>query len=140
MSPSDIDVLKEKRDVEGLIKALKYNKNPIESESVKVRSNAAKALGDIGNDVAIDALINALKDPDEDVKFHVARNLGKFGESAVPFLIDALKDPDEHVRRYAAWILGNIGDNQAIPALKNLLNDPSDYVRNGAAHALERFI
>jgi HEAT repeat protein len=96
-------------------------------------------LGNIGDERAIPHLTEALKDPDEEVRFHVARNLGKFEEPAVPFLLDALKDPDEHVRRYAAWILGVIGDERALPALKTALEDPSEYVRKGVEQALKRF-
>lgn len=137
-SKPDIEDLKEKGDVKGLIKALQYKKESTEYEDYEVRRDAAEALGDFEEEKVIKALTHAFKDV-EDVRFHVARNLGKFEEPAVPYLLDALKDPDEHVRRYAAWILGVIGDDRAVPALENALNDPSDYVRKGVEQALRRF-
>lgn len=137
-SKPDIEDLKEKGNVEGLIKALQYKKESTEYGDYEVRSDAAEALGNFEEEKVIKALIHAFKDV-EDVRFYVARDLGKFGGSAVPFLIDALEDPDADIRRYAAWMLGNIGDERAIPHLTGALKDPDEEVRFHVARNLGKF-
>lgn len=124
--------------MEDLIKALQYKKGSTEYEDYEVRSDAAEALGNFEEEKVIKALIRAFKDV-EDVRFYVARDLRKFGGSAVPFLIDTLKDPDEDMRRDAAWMLGNIGDERAIPPLTEALKDPDEEVRFHVAINLGKF-
>jgi HEAT repeat protein len=55
-------------------------------------------------------------------------------------LIELLKDKDEEVRLAAAEALGNIGPNAkaAIPALTTLRKDNDEDVRKAAAEALEK--
>lgn len=57
----DIEKMKERKDVKGLINTLK-------DEDSSVRSNAASALGEIGGILAVEPLTQALKDKDEDVQ------------------------------------------------------------------------
>jgi HEAT repeat protein len=54
--------LAEKRDVEGLVKALCYEKDEY------VRRDASEALGEIGDTQAVESLIETLKDKDEYVR------------------------------------------------------------------------
>jgi HEAT repeat protein len=56
---------------------------------------------------------------------------------AVPALIETLKDIDYTVRSYAAQALGKMSDKRAIPALMKVLNDEYPDVRMNAAKALE---
>ncbi len=75
--------------VEPLIVALGY-------ESVRVRRNAASALGEIGDRRAVDALILALKDADWHVCHHAAASLGLLRDArAVEPLIMALNHTGE---------------------------------------------
>jgi HEAT repeat protein/pimeloyl-ACP methyl ester carboxylesterase len=105
-----------------------------------VRYRAIGALGKIGNDQALVALITALKnDLHEYVRRGAAQALGQIGnEQALDPLITALKnDPHAYVRRGAAQALGQIGNEQALDPLINALNnDPHEYVRRGAIQAL----
>ena len=89
----DIDELEEQKDVEGLILALK-------NEDYLVRKDAAIALKRIGDERAVEALIEALKyESWEDdytvliaVREHAAEALGTIGDKkAVKPLIRALK-------------------------------------------------
>ena len=100
--------------VPALIKALQDQSNPFTR-----RWEAAKALG-------------AIKD-----------------ERAVEPLIKAMSDENEVVRRVTAEALGRLGDKRAIPALKKALRDPKYYfdkrtgrkryyTRESAAEALEK--
>jgi HEAT repeat protein len=86
---------------------------------------------------AIDALIEALEDPDDDVRWNTAEALGNIGsEAAIDGLIKALEDPNGDVRWNAAEALGNIGSEAAIDGLIKALEDPDDNVRWRAAEAL----
>ena len=58
-------------------------------ESIHVRRAAAFALGQIG-EAAVPALIEALRDPDNDVRGKAANALGGIGEPARPALIGAV--------------------------------------------------
>ena len=62
------------------------------------------------------ALIQALKDKREIVRYNVAIALGRIG--SVDVLIQALKDPDEDVRGNAVQALGKIGTPEALKAVE----------------------
>ncbi len=134
----DVDELEEQKDIEGLILALK-------NEDYLVRKDAAIALKRIGDERAVEALIEALKyESWEDdytvliaVREHAAEALGTIGDKkAVKPLIRALKDSDEDVRWKAANALGNIGDPAAVEPMIDSLNDESWNVRKNVAIAL----
>ena len=84
-SKLDIKKLKEKKDVKGLIKALKY-------EDSYIRMFAAIALGEIDDIRAVAPLIQSLKDEEEGVQNEVLKSLIRIGDPAVDTLIMALKD------------------------------------------------
>ena len=62
----------------------------------------------------------------------------KIGEPAVEPLIEALKDKDQDVRWEAALALGNIGDERAVEPLIEALKDEDEDVREAAGEALEK--
>ncbi|MDB9307413.1 HEAT repeat domain-containing protein, partial [Aphanizomenon sp. CS-733/32] len=96
-----------------------------------VRSSAAFALGKIGSDKAVDALITALNHAESDVRSRAAEALGKIGsDKAVDALITALNDAEWYVRSIAAEALGKIGSDKAVDALITALNDAERYVRS----------
>ena len=103
LSTSHVLKMEAKRDIDGLIKALAYKKDPV------VRKWAAKALGEIGDACAVDGLVSALKDQDKVVRRFVVVALGIIGgASAVEGLVAALKDHDKWVRAWAASALEKI--------------------------------
>jgi HEAT repeat protein len=59
--PPNVGELGSKKDVKGLVKALRYKKK----EPFRVREEAAKALGMIGDKRAVEPLIQALNDSDK---------------------------------------------------------------------------
>ena len=77
-----------------------------------VRSNAAAALGEIGDAQAVEPLIRALGDAEYWVRSRAdTAALGEIGDVlAVAPLIQALSDADMLVRAGAAEALGEIGD------------------------------
>jgi len=127
---TDVQKLKETRNVPGLIFALQH-KDPT------VQYEAAEALGEIGDDRAVEPLLAALKnDETSGVRWKAVEALSKLGTPAVAGLIGALQHNDDDVRWKAAIGLGEIGDPNAIPSLINLLCDDDRYVRSRAAYAL----
>ena len=96
-----------------------------------VRSEAAWALGYLGDKAAVQPLIEALKDRNEDVRYASARALGNLGDkTAVPSLIAALKDPNKDVRSEVVKSLGTLRDKAAVPPLIAALRDPDRDVRS----------
>jgi HEAT repeat protein len=129
--PPDVDKLRDRRDVEGLIKALSHQKQ------ADVRRKAAEALGRIGDTAGVPALIEALDDTDKGVRLIAAYWLGNIGHpTAVPALMEALVDTSRGVRTYAAVALGMIGDPAAVPALSKALHDSDEEVRLEATKSL----
>ena len=127
---TDVKKLRESRNVQGLIFALQH-KDPT------VQYDAAEALGDIGDERAVEPLLAALKnDETGGVRWKAAEALSKLGTPAVSGLISALQHDDDDVRWKAAIALGEIGDPKAILPLINLLCDDDRYVRSRAAYAL----
>ena len=105
-----------------------------------VRTQAAKTLGDLDDEEAVEALINALRtDKSAEARRWEAWALGEIGYNlAVPALADALlKDSSPDVRRWSAWALGEIGAPEAVDALgRALLLDRAPEVRRWSAWAL----
>ncbi len=123
-----------------LIEALKYEKWQDEYAVMdSVRENAAEALGLIKDKRAVDPLINALKDKNEEARWKAAWALGNIGDKkAVGPLIYALQDEYWPVRRFAASSLGKIGHVKSVRSLINVLGDDDWHVRKYAADALGR--
>ncbi len=112
-----------------------------EDERESIRVAAIKALGEIRDARAAEALIEFLRDENPGIQKATAAALIHIGSPAVPSLIGVLSaDADCYARREAAHALGEIGDKRAVPALIDaLLKDPETDVREAAAMALGRF-
>ena len=99
----NIAKMEAKRDVEGLIKVLRYKEHYVE------RVHAANVLGNICDSRAVVPLIAALEDRMSFVRRAAAEALGEIGDSrAVEPLIAALKDSDWDVRSQVAEALAKI--------------------------------
>jgi hypothetical protein len=90
-----------------------------------VRSSAADALGNIGDDRAIPGLLKLVEHSDSDVRWRAAGALGNIGDDrAIPGLLKLVKDSDSIVRSSAADALGKIAKQHAekvAPHLPHLL-------------------
>lgn len=127
----DIEHLTRKKDIDGLIRALR-------SRDIGVQLAAAKALGNLGTD-AIDHLLAALKTRDKTVKLGILGALTEIKNiKSLGPLIAALADENSEVRWAAAIALGEIEDPAAIEPLKSAIRDPDKYVRYGAAISLTK--
>jgi HEAT repeat protein len=110
----------------------------LDDPNPNVRSGAARALGKIGDDRALGALIFRLRyDADVEVRKSAVWALHMGGERAVGPLIEALHDPDEWVRFGAVIVLAKIGE-PAVNPLIIALHDPQSMVRAYAAETLGR--
>ena len=111
--PPDIEKLKARRDVKGLIKALGY------PDDYRVRAAAAWALAEIGDTLAIGPLIGALEDGNEFVRLWCIYALGRLKDTrAINPLIEKLGDKNEEVRLRTISVLGRMG----APVLVSLIS------------------
>jgi HEAT repeat protein len=87
-------------------------KKVLKRESRELRAGVAKALGEIGDAKAVDALIEALKDEDRGVRersIDALVEIAKKDLGVVDKLIKTLRDKDSDVRGGIAKVLGNLG-------------------------------
>lgn len=84
----------------------------------------------------IAALINTLKNKDENIRTLAVDALGRIGVPAVDALCEVLRDPSMEVRLNAAEILGRIGNERAVQPLISTLKDTDEEVRAAAARSL----
>jgi len=105
----NVEKLKAKRNIRGLIKAANYRKNRT------IRKNAVMTLAELGNSLAVDPLtISLKKDPDPRVRISAAEALSRLGgPRAVEPLVAALQDSDWNVRQVAWDELSKIDPSRA---------------------------
>jgi HEAT repeat protein len=86
-----------------------------------VRINAVEAAGlKRGGTEIVEALVSALDDGDDEVRFTAALSLARLGPaaaSAVPALAEALNDGNRYVAGYAVEALDRIGTPEAVAVL-----------------------
>jgi HEAT repeat protein len=100
------------------------------------RCRAASELGRIGGEDAVDALVDALRDPVKEVRASAGAALACIGIPAMGALIGVLADGNWVVRYRAAEALGSISDSRSVTALIHSLCDGNDHVRYMAAKGL----
>ena len=125
--PPNVEQLKAKRNVKGLVKALLYRKD------AGVRESAAAALESLGwqpDTGGAGAAYWAVK--------HQWDKCIEIGAPAVKPLLVALQDKEASVRWAAAGALGQIGDAGAVSSLVAALEDADAEVRGAAVQALTR--
>ena len=109
------------------------------SNSEKVRYNAARVLGEMGDSNAVEPLIDVLRnDKNGSVRLYAARALGELGDSkATEYLIESLReDRNVDVRVRAARALGRLGGKIVVEPLVEALNDENSQVCITATDAL----
>ncbi len=94
------------------------------------------------NKEVVKKLVEALKDPDLDVRQNLGVALSKIGADAVEPLVVALKGDNVDRRAGAAYSLGLIGPpaRAAIPALLDALKDETTEVRRQASYSIARLL
>jgi len=136
LAPPNVQKLKDKRDVTGLIKALHYE--PKRSEDCDIPALAASALGEIGDAQAVDALIAFSEGgaSRKEIVLEALRHTHNM-DSAKP-LVAALGHELPYIRQAAAEALGRLGnaDRAIVRALLIPLMEGNQEVRAAAMQAL----
>lgn len=121
---------------------LAQNLRNLKSSQWYVRSDAARALGEIKAPRAVKPLITALKDENPDVRRNAIWALGEIKDPrAVKPLGATLMEWewDRHVRRNAVVALGKIKDPRGVKSIAAALKDKDTDVRRIAARTLGEF-
>jgi HEAT repeat protein len=106
--------------VEPLIEALR------DDPRGTVRSGAAKALGVIGDERAVDSLVAALEDENALVRSEAGSALVTIDPDQGFYVqMAAMNDPSFNVRRQAVKELGKLGDPRAVPLIARATEDRS---------------
>lgn len=108
-------------------------------EDAYVKWKAAQALGQSGEDHALDLLVGAYRDPSQDelVRRGAIIGLGRTRRAeAIHILITALETESRGIRWDAAKALANFTNPTVVIALQKALDDPDDQVVACAAEAL----
>lgn len=124
------------RAIEPLVIGLRY-------DITVVRRSAAKALKEMISfasfslSAIVPPLLEALDDPDADVRYNVVAALGKLRDPrAIEPLFDCLDHPDPEMAYCAVSALADIGDPQLTKPLCNLLREDDGWLRRCVAMAL----
>lgn len=103
----------------------------------RVREEAAKALGEIGDRRAVKHLIQLFKDEKTRVQLWGTDAIIGMGDGSVGPLIEALDDRDRRIRMGAIVALGELRKSEALPRLNELLTDTDENIRDAAAEAID---
>lgn len=104
---------------------------------IKAAINSLVEIGQPALDPLIETLETEVEVPKREYAAKALGLLGN--SQAVEPLIEALKDEDENVRDKAAQALGEIRDERAIKPLEATLSDVHWFVRKSAAASLNKF-
>jgi HEAT repeat protein len=106
--------------------------------SIDSRANAARALGILRGQAAVDDLVNALRSKDSGLMYESLTALEKIRDAeAGPRIQFVLRDLDERVQLAAIQATGVLMNRQAIPDLMRIFNDArSAKVKRAAFSAL----
>jgi len=86
----------------------------------------------------IRALLEAVRDPDLEVRRAAIRSLGRYEDpSTAPAFREALRDPDHEIRTIAIEALAEFKDRGSVGAIAAALRDENVEVRRAAADALD---
>jgi len=133
--PPDVEKMRARNNIKGLIKALQYKKDS------GVRTQAARALGEVGDSEAAKWLLVACEDEDFLVRIQAHEALVKIGEAAVVPIIEDLGTFGLSSKPFTSFtfkikILGKIGGHRAVNTLINTLKSDKLRLREAVVEAL----
>ena len=110
----------------------------LKDTELRVRYQAAYALGNIGSPRAVQDLLAHIHADDDKLRLSVIENVGKIGDLAatVPLLRQYERTEDRTEQWAILDALQKLRDPRAVPMLIDLLSAKNDYSRVGAARAL----
>lgn len=104
------------------------------TDNVEKRQTLLAALGLLGTDKALAAILTAVEDDAMD--WDVSMALLSIGLEDIDLLVGLLGHPTDLVRRKAVQIVEHLGDAELLPDLLPMLQDASGHVRKDAARAV----
>ena len=135
----DYDIRKFIVDVLGLIKdprAIEPLCEKLWDENENVACSAAEALGEIGSNKAVKALIVAIERV-EDARVQAVEALGKIGDPSTLETLYGMLDTDDPMTLYAALeAIGQIGQKASVPKLLPFLDSKDDCIGETALMAI----
>ncbi|MEA3335220.1 MAG: MFS transporter [Chloroflexota bacterium] len=113
---------------------IQYN----QSGDEMTRVLTAERMGDTGNLLTSDELIDALTDPSYSVRYEAVHSIGRMPGTPElrEALVEILEGPQDELGMTTARALGRLGDPDAIPALRRSLYSRYDLVATESARAL----
>jgi len=113
----------------------------LESESWKKREATVKALSEIDDKRAIEALLGALKDPSYEVRRAAAKGLGRLKvRDAIEPIIELLGDESSSVRQHAASALSSLGERSWQQVVRGEKHDIDSLASCGDPRAVKALI
>ncbi len=108
----------------------------LHDSEMTVRRYAARLLGRIKDQRAIEPLGMSLYDTHFEVGKTAAESLAGFGPPGLKILAEALQHPEAWLRQHAITGLTLSGDQRIVPAILDMLNDPEREVQKQAIQSL----
>ncbi len=108
------------------------------SDSIPVRENCARLLGEMNDTGSIELLMVTMADPSRRVHNASTQALAKMGDPAVPVLLEGLGSDNWKVRAGSVVALRIIGMPETLSLLKGMMDDKSHYVRKEVVKSLAR--
>ena len=104
--------------------------------SIATRAMLLDAIARCGHEEAVDALTEALEDPEPRGRLFAVSALASLGKRGVPVLVKNAASSDPAVRLASARALAKMDRELGVSSLRRLLPDPDESVRTGAAVSL----
>ncbi|MFC1854914.1 HEAT repeat domain-containing protein [Thermodesulfobacteriota bacterium] len=109
------------------------------AEVLAIRRQAAIALVDIGDKIALDSFAKVIRVEGDEMQDFIVEQFIRFGSASVDLLTKLLKDGDANLRAKAARALGEIRDRSAIPSLIMALKDKDEDVIRRLTNSIAGF-
>jgi HEAT repeat protein len=110
----------------------------LKSDSIPIRENCARLLGEMDDTDSIELLVAAMADPSRRVHNAATQALARIGEPSIPALKRGLASEKWKIRAGSVVALRIIGTHDAVPLLTGMLDDTSHYVRKEVVKSLAR--
>lgn len=116
--------------------AIPYIIEYMESPNIEVRIAAARSLSKIGGEKAIQALLQALSNPQKWTAIRIQDIVLSMGQQSVAFLLNIIEHSTPEVQKNIIEILGLMANHEAIPTLINYLINHDEEIKIKAIKAM----
>ena len=110
-------------------KSAKYLINALTDEDINVKIEILKSLGKLNDPIALDSIIKISIDENLPIRITAEEVIIDFGSVAIDALYEALKDDNEEIRYVCVVCLNEIEDDRVIDILIENINDPDSDIK-----------